>query len=190
MILPIAAYGNPVLRKVAADITPDYPGLAELIENMFETMHKADGVGLAAPQVNLSIRLFVVDGSPLKDTDPLLEGYKRTFINARIIERFGDEWAYNEGCLSVPGIREDIMRPAKIKIKYFDEKFNAMEDIFDGMRARIIQHEYDHIEGILFPDRVNPFKRRLIKGKLTDIAKGKVDIHYKMNFPVKKSVIF
>jgi peptide deformylase len=190
MILPISAYGAPVLRKVAAVIEPSYPGLQELVQNMFDTMYKAEGVGLAAPQVGLSVRLFVVDGSALKENDPTLESFRKVFINPVITNQSGQLWMWNEGCLSVPGIREDISRHSKIRIKYSDENFEKYDEAFDGLKARIIQHEYDHLEGVLFPDRLNPFKKRILKGKLLDITRGKIDTSYKMNFPAKKAVMF
>lgn len=186
MILPIVAYGDPVLRKKAEEITPDYPELEKLIANMFETMYHSSGVGLAAPQVGVSVRLFVIDGTPFKDEDSKVEGFKKVFINARILESSGEKWAFNEGCLSIPGIREDVNRNPKIVLKYQDEDFNEHEEIFEGLAARIIQHEYDHIEGILFIDHLNPLKKRLLKNRLLDISKGKVQVDYRMKFPLKK----
>ena len=190
MILPIVAYGDPVLRKEAKEIDADYPKLDELIENMYETMYAARGVGLAAPQIGLPIRIFLVDASPFADDEDLteeerkqLEGFKKTFINARILEESGDEWAFNEGCLSIPDVREDVFRKPKIKIQYQDENFETQVEEYDGLIARVIQHEYDHIEGILFTDKLSSFKKRLIKGKLTNISKGKIRIDYKMRFP-------
>ena len=182
MIYPIVAYGDPVLRKRAGEISKDYPGLSGIIENMFETMYHALGVGLAAPQIGLSIRLFVVDASPFKDDDGNAAGFKKVFINAEIISDDGAKWKFNEGCLSIPGIREDIERKSTITIRYFDEHFIEYLDVFDGMPARIIQHEYDHIEGVLFTDRVTPLKKRLLKGRLTGISKGVVDVSYRMRF--------
>lgn len=193
MILPIIAFGDPVLKKKAVNITKDYPGLSELIANMFETMKNAKGVGLAAPQVGVSIRLFIIDASPYitneeeeKEDEEDLKNFKKVFINAQIIEEEGDKWKFNEGCLSIPTIREDVERKPELKIKYVDENFIPHEETFDGVKARIIQHEYDHIEGILFTDRINPLRKRLLKRKLTDISKGIVDVKYKMKFPVKK----
>ncbi len=188
MILPIVAYGDPVLRKIGVDIGKDYPDLAQLIVHMFETMENASGVGLAAPQVGKSIRLFIVDGSPFSEDDkhPELKDFRKVFINAKIVEEKGEDWGYNEGCLSIPKIREEVIRKPKIKLKYFDENFVALEEEFSGIPARIIQHEYDHIEGKLFIDRVNALRRTLLKGKLLDITKGKVDVDYKMKFPTKK----
>jgi len=183
MILPIVAYGDPVLKKEAEEIEEDYPFLGELIENMYETMYKAEGVGLAAPQIGKSIRLFIVDASPFAEDDPTLEGFKKTFINPIIVEEEGDEWAFNEGCLSIPGVRENVNRQPKITIEYMDEDFNLKEEVYEGIAARIIQHEYDHIEGILFTDHISPLKRRLLKGKLNNISKGNVKVSYRMKFP-------
>lgn len=183
MILPIYAYGSPVLRKKAVDITPDYPNLKELIANMYTTMYESDGIGLAAPQIGLSIRLFVIDGSPIEGIQP--EGFKQTFINAQIIDEWGDSWKYEEGCLSIPTIREAVARKPELTIRYMDENFVEHEKTFGGMAARIIQHEYDHIEGILFVDHISPLKRNLIKGKLNNISMGRVDHYYKMRFPKK-----
>ncbi|HBS87508.1 MAG: peptide deformylase [Bacteroidetes bacterium GWF2_38_335] len=184
MILPVVAYGSPVLRKVATDIDKNYEGLPQLIENMWETMYKADGVGLAAPQVGLPIRIFVIDTASMEDKDESLKTFKKVFINAHIVEEDGEPWAFNEGCLSLPGIREDVKRKSKIRIKYVDENFNVLDEVYDGIKARVIQHEYDHIEGVVFTDRLTPLKRRILKSKLSNIAKGKVDIGYKMKFPL------
>ena len=188
MILPIVAYGDPVLKKVCGDIDKDYNNLNELIKNMFETMENANGVGLAAPQVGLDIRLFVVDASPLAEDEENkdLEGFRKVFINAEINEENGKEWKFNEGCLSIPEIREDVDRKPEIMISYYDEKFTYKEEKFSGIAARIIQHEYDHIEGILFTEHLNPLKRRLLKRKLTDISKGNINVNYKMKFPLIK----
>ncbi len=190
MILPIVAYGDPVLKKKAKDIDKDYPKLNELLDNMYETMYGAYGVGLAAPQIGLPIRLFLVDTEPFADDENLseeeraeLKGFKKTFINAQILEEEGDEWAFNEGCLSIPDVREDVFRQPKIKIQYQDENFETHVEEYDGLIARVIQHEYDHIEGVLFTDKLSSFKKRLIKGKLTNISKGKIRIDYKMRFP-------
>lgn len=190
MILPIVAYGDPVLKKKAKEIDKDYPKLNELIENMYETMYGAYGVGLAAPQIGLPIRLFLVDTEPFSEDEDLTEeeraqmkNFKKTFINAQILEEEGDEWAFNEGCLSIPDVREDVFRQPKIKIQYQDENFETHIDEYDGLIARVIQHEYDHIEGVLFTDKLSSFKKRLIKGKLTNISKGKIKIDYKMRFP-------
>lgn len=190
MILPIVAYGDPVLKKEAKEIDKDYPKLNELITNMYETMYGAYGVGLAAPQIGLQIRLFLVDASPFAEDEDLsekereqLKNFKKTFINAKILEEEGDEWAFNEGCLSIPDVREDVFRQPKIKIQYQDENFDTFIEEYDGLIARVIQHEYDHIEGVLFTDKLSSFKKRLIKGKLTNISKGKIKIDYKMRFP-------
>ena len=193
MILPILAYGDAILRKAGEEITANYPGLRELIANMFETMYEANGVGLAAPQVGKSIRLFIVDASPFaddKDDDdqPIpesaaLKDFKKIFINARIVEEKGEEWKFNEGCLSIPKIREDVLRKPKLRIQYYDENFNFFDEQYEGTAARIVQHEYDHIEGKLFTDRINPLRKRLLKGKLLDISRGKIEVKYKMKFP-------
>ena len=186
MILPILAYGHPNLRKVAEDIDKDYPGLDKLLDDMFETMYASNGVGLAAPQINKSIRLFVIDASPFAEEVPEAEGFKKVFFNARIVEEDGKEWAFNEGCLSVPKINEDVTRKSKIKIHYYDRDWNYREEEYDGIFARIIQHEYDHLEGILFVDRVSALRKTMLRGKLNDIAKGKVDVDYRMIFPALK----
>ncbi|MDQ3192585.1 MAG: peptide deformylase [Bacteroidota bacterium] len=187
MILPIVAYGDPVLKQPAENINENYPELEELLKDMFETMYNAKGVGLAAPQIGKSIRLFIVDGTPFaEDDEPGMENWKCVFINPEIIQEEGKEWSFNEGCLSIPTIREDIYRKPNITITYYDENFEFHEEEFDGLKARIIQHEYDHIEGILFTDKINGLKKRLIKNKLANISKGFVDVHYKMNFPLKK----
>lgn len=193
MILPIVAYGDPVLKKVADKIDKDYPNLSELIENMYETMYNAYGVGLAAPQIGLSIRLFLVDASPFADDEELtederesLKDFKKTFINAKILEEEGDEWVFNEGCLSIPDIREDVFRKPKLTIQYQDENFNTYTETYDGLIARVIQHEYDHIEGILFTDKLSSLKKRLIKGKLNNISQGKIKVDYRMKFPKEK----
>ena len=193
MILPIVAYGDPVLRKKCAKITKDHPELEVLLENMYETMYASKGVGLAAPQVGLPIRLFLVDAAPFAEDEELteveqkeLEGFKRTFINAQILQETGDEWAFNEGCLSIPDVREDVFRQPDIVIEYVDENFETQKETFSGIIARIIQHEYDHIEGILFTDKLSPLKKRLIKGKLANISKGNIKVDYRMRFPNMK----
>ncbi len=193
MILPIVAYGDPVLKKKGKDISKDYPKLDELLVNMYETMYNAFGVGLAAPQIGLSIRLFLVDTSPFAEDPDFspeeqedLKSFKRTFINAEIVEEDGDEWAFNEGCLSIPDVREDVFRKPKITISYVDENFEEQTESFDGLIARVIQHEYDHIDGVLFTDKLSTLKKRLIKGKLSNISKGKINIDYKMRFPNQK----
>ena len=190
-ILPIVAYGNPVLKRVAKDIDEDYEGLKDLIEVMHNTMYEAQGVGLAAPQIGKSIRLFIIDAAPFVDEEDEedeegLADFKQVFINAEILEETGEEWEFSEGCLSIPGIREGVMREPKVLISYQDENFEEHEEWFEGTKARIIQHEYDHIEGVLFTDKLNPLRRRMLKGKLNDISKGKVDIGYRMKFPLKK----
>ena len=179
MLLPIVTYGKTVLRKVAKDIDPSYPGLSELIGDMFDTMHKADGVGLAAPQVDKSIRLFVIDASPLAEDTPEMADFKKIFINARMLKEWGEEWWYSEGCLSVPGLREDVKRPSNITIEYLDENWVKHTEDYDGEKARIIQHEYDHLQGIIFTDKLNPLKKQLIRGRLTSIEKGKFSAAYK-----------
>ncbi|MCK5028538.1 MAG: peptide deformylase [Bacteroidales bacterium] len=183
MIYPIVIYGSPVLRKVAKEIDKDYPGLDKFIEDMWETMYHSDGLGLASPQVGKSVRLFVIDGSPLEEDEPALKDFKRVFINAQIVEKAGEEKTVNEGCLSIPLLREDVVRPSKIRMEYYDEDFNFHDEWFDGMAARVIQHEYDHTEGILFTDKVAPIKKRLIKGKLLAITKGKFNVDYKVKLP-------
>lgn len=194
MVLPIVAYGDPVLRRVGKDIDKDYPDLEDLIENMKETMKNAQGVGLAAPQIGRDIRLFLIDASPFAENEELeeeerafLKDFKGTFINARIIEEEGDEWAFNEGCLSIPNINEDVYRPETIRVKYVDDKFTQRQETLTGLAARIFQHEYDHIDGILFTDKLSSLKKRLLKKKLENISKGKVDVSYRMRFPnIKK----
>lgn len=189
MILPIIAYGDPVLRKMGEDITKDYPHLDDLIADMFETMYHARGVGLAAPQVGLPIRLFIVDASPFDDDEddqPEIKNFKRVFINARILEESGREWPFAEGCLSIPEVREDVSRKANVKISYYDEQFNHHEEEYTGVLARVIQHEYDHIEGKLFIDKISPIKKRLIAKKLDAITKGLVRPGYKMKYPAVK----
>ncbi len=184
MILPIYAYGSPVLRKKCTDIDPNYPNLQELIENMYETMYESNGIGLAAPQIGLPIRLFVVDGTPIEGINPL--DFKQTFINPVILKEWGEPWKYEEGCLSIPTIRENVFRKPELTIRFLDENFQSHELSFDGMAARIIQHEYDHIEGKLFVDYVTPLKKNLLKGKLNNISLGRVEHDYKMRFPIKK----
>ncbi len=193
MVLPIVAYGDPVLRKVGKDITKDYPQLDVLISNMKETMKNAQGVGLAAPQIGKDIRLFLIDASPFAESDELeeeeklfLKGFVGTFINAQIIEEEGDEWGFNEGCLSIPNINEDVVRNETIHIEYLDENFEQKTDTLSGVAARIFQHEYDHIEGILFTDKLSSLKKRLLKKKLDNISKGNIDVAYRMRFPKLK----
>lgn len=190
MILPIVAYGSPVLRKICTDITTDYPGLEKLIADMWDTMYNSNGVGLAAPQVNVPIRLFVIDSEQIFDTQeeedkgeyPDEPGFKGVFINAHIIKLNGKEWSYNEGCLSIPKIREDILRNEEVMLEFVDEQFQSHTKTFNGITARIILHEYDHIDGKLFIDHIKPLKRKLLQGKLSDITKGKIKTDYRMLF--------
>jgi peptide deformylase len=186
MILPITAYGSKVLKQEAEEIDKDYPGLGKFIADMYETMYRADGIGLAAPQVDRSIRLFVIDAGAMSDEYPELEGFKKIFINPNIVDRTGKEWFFNEGCLSVPGVREDVKRNERILIEYYDEDFGLKEESYDGVKARIIQHEYDHLDGILFVDRVSPIRKKLLRGRLSNITRGQVNVKYKMKFPAKK----
>ena len=194
MILPIVAYGDPVLKKKAKPIDKDYPKLEELISNMWDTMYNAYGVGLAAPQVGVPIRLFVIDAAPFAEDDDLtaeekeyLKGFKRVFINAKVIEETGDEWAFSEGCLSIPDVREDIFRKPEVTIEYQDQNFETKKETFTGLAARVVQHEYDHTEGILFTEKISSLKKRLINGRLKKISSGKIRVDYKMRFPsVKK----
>jgi peptide deformylase len=195
MILPIVAYGDPVLKREADEIDENYEGLSQLIEDMFETMYQASGVGLAAPQIGKSIRLFIVDASPFADgddeeeKDPKAEGladFKKVFINPIIEEENGEDWSFQEGCLSIPAIREDVYRKEKIKISYYDENFDFHEETLEGYAARVVQHEYDHIEGILFTDHLSPLKKRLLTKKLNNISKGDIEVGYRMKFPIKK----
>jgi len=180
MIYPIVIYGHPVLRKKALDISPDYKNLPKLIESMFQTMYHCQGVGLAAPQIGLPIRLFVIDTTPFAEDHAEAEGFKKVFINAHIIEEEGDTWKFNEGCLSIPGIREDVDRKSIIWLRYMNENFEQKEEEFGGMIARVVQHEYDHIDGVLFTDYLSPLRKRLLKGKLADISKGITDADYKI----------
>ncbi|RNI28739.1 peptide deformylase [Rufibacter latericius] len=182
MIYPIVAYGDPVLRTKAKDIPLDSPELEKLIEDMFETMYHAHGVGLAAPQIGKSIRLFVIDSKPFMDEGEEEKGVKKAFINPTILEESGEEWGFDEGCLSIPGVREEVWRLERVKIRYYDLQGKEYIEEFDDVTARVIQHEYDHIEGILFTDHLSALKKRLIKGKLTKISKGDVDADYRMKF--------
>ena len=190
MILPIVAYGDPVLRKVGVDISEDYPNLEQLIEDMKETMYNASGVGLAAPQIGRAIRLFVIDATPFAEDEELsqeerdyLSNFKKVFINAKILKEEGDEWPFSEGCLSIPKINEDVFRQETVTIEYLDENFEKHTEVIDGLAARVVQHEYDHIEGILFTDKISSLKKRLIKKKLENISNGKVQPDYRMRFP-------
>lgn len=192
MILPIVAYGNPVLKRVADEITSDYSDLSELIENMWETMYAAHGVGLAAPQIGLSIRLFVIDASLFVDEEEMdqeeidtLKDLKKVFINPIIEEEQGELWSFNEGCLSIPDVREDVSRKEEIVVSYVDENFTPQQLKLNGLAARVVQHEYDHIQGVLFTDHLSPLKKRLIKKRLTSISKGSVSVEYRMKFPKK-----
>lgn len=185
MLLPIYAYGQPVLKKIAAPIEADYADLQALIANMWETMYHAEGVGLAAPQVGLSIRLFVIDTLQIKNDDDKNtkhDGFKRVFINAQKVEETGAMWAYEEGCLSIPNIRGDVDRPSVIRLRWLDENFQPHEETFDGINARVIQHEYDHLEGVLFTEKLKPLKKRLIQRKLEAIRVGRVSADYKLRF--------
>lgn len=195
MILPIVAYGDPVLKKEAEDIDQDYPELKQLIDDMYETMYAAHGVGLAAPQIGKSIRLFIVDGAPFaeneEETEPDprakgIESFKKVFINPIIEEEEGEEWGFHEGCLSIPKIREEVYRKEKVHISYYDEQFKLHQDTYEGYAARIIQHEYDHIDGVLFTDHLSPLKRRLLTKRLQNISKGEISVDYKMKFPNQK----
>ena len=183
MIYPIVLYGDPVLKKKAQEIEKGSIDVVKLAEDMFETMHAASGIGLAAPQIGKSIRMFVVDGSPMEEEE--LQDFKKIFINPTIIEEYGEEWIFEEGCLSIPNIREDVSRNESLRIKYLDENWVAHEEEFDGLKARIIQHEYDHIEGILFTDYLAPLKKRMLKSKLTNISRGKVKADYRVAIPKK-----
>ncbi|GAF03666.1 peptide deformylase [Saccharicrinis fermentans] len=180
MILPVTVYGHPVLRKVADEIDEDYEGLEKLIDNMWDTMYHTDGIGLAAPQIGKSIRLIVIDATPMAEDFPELEGFKRVLINPIILESGDDQCNESEGCLSLPGIREEVKRPTSIKIEYENENFELVEEELDGFAARVVQHEYDHVEGVLFVDHLSSLKKRLLKSKLTAIAKGKVDVSYRI----------
>ena len=200
MIIPIVAYGDPVLKKLAGDISEEYPNLDTLIENMFETMYEAAGVGLAAPQIGRDIRLFITDGSPFADEDededgnPVepdpravgIENFKQVFINPIIVEESGEEWSFKEGCLSIPKVREEVFRKEKIRITYYDENWDFKDEYYDGYAARIIQHEYDHIEGVLFTDHLSSIKKKLIASKLQNISKGQIKVDYRMKFPAIK----
>lgn len=180
MVYPIMLYGSPVLRKVSKEIDKSFSGLKTLIEDMFDTMYKAEGMGLAAPQIGKSLRMFILDASSLKESEPELEGFKKVFINPSIEEEDGEEWSFNEGCLSIPLIREDVIRKQRIRIQYYDENWNFHDDYFEGVKARIIQHEYDHLKGILFTDKVSPLKKKLLKSKLIEISRGKVEVNYQV----------
>ncbi len=193
MILPIVGYGDPVLRKICQTISINYPDLKQIVDDMYETMYNACGVGLAAPQVGLPIRLFIVDTAPFAEDDDLttdlrnlLKNFKRTFINPKMLTEEGEEWSFNEGCLSIPDVREDVFRKEKITISYFDQDNNQKTESFDGLIARVIQHEYDHVEGVLFTDKISSLKKQLIKKKLQNIIEGKSNPDYRMKFFAKK----
>ena len=185
MIYPIVSFGNPILRIKCKNISNNFDDLQSLLSNMWETMYDAKGVGLAAPQINKSIRLFIIDTHPFFEDDNPIEGFplKKVFINARILNEEGESWLFNEGCLSIPDVREDVNRKPKITIEYYDENFNKHIDTYSGLTARVIQHEYDHIEGVLFIDKISTLRKRMIKGKLKDITNGKVKVNYLMRFP-------
>jgi peptide deformylase len=180
MVYPVVVYGSPILRQVAREIDAGYPELKQLLADMFETMYKADGMGLAAPQIGKSIRIFVVDGTSLEGEDATMKDFKKAFINPEILHLDGENVQMNEGCLSLPKLREDVERHNKVRIRYYDENFNKIEEEYEGLKARVIQHEYDHLDGIMFIDRIPPLRKKLIKGKLNDITKLKVDVHYKI----------
>jgi peptide deformylase len=186
MIYPIVVFGHPILRKVAVEIDRDYPGLEQLIPDLFETMYYSDGLGLAAPQIGKSIRIFVIDGKPIAEDEPELADFKKVFINAHITERSADLVPMNEGCLSIPGLREEVIRESRIRINYYDETWTYHDEVFEGYKARIIQHEYDHLDGIMFVDKITPIRKRLIKGKLTAISKGKFEADYRTILPGEK----
>jgi peptide deformylase len=186
MIYPIVVYGHSVLRNVAAEIDSDYPDLKKLVEDMFDTMYHSEGLGLAAPQIGKSIRIFVIDGKPVAEDEPELADFKQVFINAHITEKTGDFKPMNEGCLSIPNIREEVIREARIRINYYDENWEYHDEVYEGYKARIIQHEYDHLDGILFTDKVNPLRKRLLKSKLAAISKGRFEAEYKTILPGQK----
>lgn len=186
MVYPIVVYGHPVLRKVAEKIDRNYPQLEQIINDLFETLYRSEGLGLAAPQIGKSIRVFVIDGSQVADDEPELADFKKVFINAQISEKYGDLQLMTEGCLSIPGLREEINRESYIRITYYDEHWNFYDEVYEGFKARIIQHEYDHLDGIMFTDKVSPLKKRLLKGKLNAISKGKFDAEYKTILPGQK----
>lgn len=186
MVYPIVIYGHPILRKEAEDIEKDYSELEQLVNDLFETMYRSEGMGLAAPQIGKSIRIFVIDGTPLAEEEPELEGFKKAFINAHMTEKSGDLKLMGEGCLSIPNLREEVNRESHIRIEYYDEKWQFHDDVFEGYSARIIQHEYDHLDGILFTDKVSPLRKRLLKGKLNAISKGRFEADYKTILPGQK----
>jgi len=187
MVLPVYVYGMSVLRKVAPDIPQDYKELDQLITDLFETMHVSDGVGLAAPQIGKSLRIFVVDTTPMGESgkDPELVNFRKVFINPYIVEEWGDPWSFEEGCLSLPNIREEVSRPSRLRIEYYDENWNLKEEDYDGIRARVIQHEYDHLDGKLFVDKISPIRRKLLTTRLNAISHGRADCDYRMVYPKK-----
>ena len=187
MVLPVYVYGMSVLRKTAPEISEDFKELDQLIADMFETMHASDGVGLAAPQVGKSLRIFLVDTTPMAESgkDPELADFRKVFINPYILEEWGDPWAFEEGCLSLPNIREEVSRPSQVRIEYYDENWNLKEEAYDGIRARVIQHEYDHLDGKLFVDRISPIRRKLLTARLNSISHGRADCDYRMVYPKK-----
>ena len=186
MVLPVTAYGHPVLRKVARKIDKDYPDLNSFIEDMWETMYYSEGVGLAAPQVNRSVRIFIVDATPYDEEVPEAKDFKKVFLNPEVIEEQGEEVLQSEGCLSIPGIREEVARPGQVHIRYYDQEWNFHDEWYDGMLGRIVQHEYDHLEGVLFTDKLSPVRKTMLRNRLSNISKGKVDVGYKMIFPFRK----
>lgn len=186
MVYPIVVYGDPILRKRATDIPKDFPDLAAFIQDMFDTMYAAHGIGLAAPQIGKGVRLFVVDGTTLEDEEEDMTGFKKIFINPQLLDETGNTWAFEEGCLSIPNIRENVSRPETVRIRYQDETWTTREEEYSGIKARIIQHEYDHLDGKLFIDYLTPLKKRMLKGKLTDISKGEVDTEYRILAPLRK----
>jgi len=187
MVLPVYVYGMSVLRKVAPEIPEDYEGLDQFIEDLFETMKASDGIGLAAPQVGKSLRVFVVDTSPIAEDkgEPELADFRKVFINPYILEEWGDDWGFEEGCLSLPNLREEVVRPSKVRIEYFDENWVLKEEVYDGIRARVIQHEYDHLEGKLFVDKISPLRKKLLAPRLKAISRGRVDADFKIVYPRK-----
>jgi len=186
MIYPIYVYGHPVLRKIAKEVEKDHPGLGTFIADMFETMYKSDGLGLAAPQVGKSWRIFVIDGEPLGADHPEMKDFKKTFINPKVVERKGEKVPMNEGCLSLPGLHEEVDRESELRIQYYDSDWSFHDEVYKGYKARVVLHEYDHLDGILFPDRLSPLRRRLIRGKLNDISKGKFTADYRTILPSGK----
>ena len=186
MTYPIYVYGHPVLRQVAKEIDRDYPDLDKLLADMFETMYNSDGLGLAAPQIGKSIRIFVIDGEPLAEDHPEMKGFRQAFINPHVIERTGDKVPMNEGCLSLPGIREEVDRESVIRIQYYDEQWHFRDEVYTGYKARVVLHEYDHLDVILFPDKLSPLRRRLIRGKLNDLMRGKFEAEYRTVLPASR----